>query len=135
MGNKGKISWVKWINSWVNSKNSWVLNTISNFKTKKIRVILRFVLHKACHWRLILFKTKHWIFNEWLSFVIFIIRTVFLPEKVMKFALGLFLNEISNLPPFLAARYLAVIRWSTLKNYGGSIDMSACFLIALSWTF
>ena len=24
----------------------------------------------------------------------------FLPEKVIKFALGLFLNEISNFPPF-----------------------------------
>ena len=53
----------------------------------------------------------------------------FLPEKVMKFALGLFLNEISNFPPFLAAGHLAVIRWSTLKNYGGSVGMSACFLI------
>ena len=26
----------------------------------------------------------------------------FLPQNVMKFALGLFLNEISNFPPFLA---------------------------------
>ena len=51
----------------------------------------------------------------------------FFPEKVMKFAL--FLNEISNFPPFLAARHLAVVRSSTLKNYGGSIDMSACFII------
>ena len=26
----------------------------------------------------------------------------FLPEKVMKFALGLFLNEITNFPPFFS---------------------------------
>ena len=26
----------------------------------------------------------------------------FFPKKVMKFALGLFLNEISNLPPFFS---------------------------------
>ena len=62
-----------------------------------------------------------------MSFVIFIIRTVLFPEKVLKFALGLFLNEISNFPPFLAARHLTVIRLITLKNYGGSIDMSTCF--------
>ena len=35
----------------------------------------------------------------------------FLPEKLMKFALGLFLNEIWNFPPFfLAPRHLAVTR-------------------------
>ena len=34
----------------------------------------------------------------------------------------------------LVARHLAVrpIRWSTFKNYGGSIDMSACFIV---WVF
>ena len=55
----------------------------------------------------------------------------FFPEKVMKFALGLFLNEVSNFPPFLAARHLTVIRWITLKNYCGSIEMSAYFLIMM----
>ena len=53
----------------------------------------------------------------------------FFPEKIMKFALELFLNEISNFRHFLAVRHLVVIRWITLKNYGGSIDMSECFLI------
>ena len=33
----------------------------------------------------------------------------FFPEKVIKLALVLFLNEISNFPPFLAARHLAVV--------------------------
>ena len=45
-----------------------------------------------------------------MSFVIFITRIFFFPEKMMKFALGLFLNEITKFPPFFAARHLAVMR-------------------------
>ena len=46
----------------------------------------------------------------------------FVPGKVMKFALGLFLNEISNFPPF----YFSV---ETSSGYGDSYDMPTCFLI------
>ena len=50
----------------------------------------------------------------------------FFPEKVMKFALGLFLNEISNFPPFyFSGETSSGYKNSTLKNYGGPIDMSA----------
>ena len=51
------------------------------------------------------------------------LHSFFYPKKVMKFAFGLFLNEISNFLPFFSD-----VTYSGHKmKYAGSVDMFACF--------